>query len=270
MYAAKSGAALDSNDVEESIVQHDVHDSFNWNLTMARGGPDANPFVAAVVQSPTGTTTTSPQPTTMTSKSSSSGQPSSTILMAHGIMAAVAFALLFPIGGIVIRIANFSGLVWVHAAIQTIAFLVYTAAFGLGIYIATKLNYIGQYHPIIGIVVFGLLVFQPALGLLHHRKFKKTYSRNLWSFAHLGIGRVAIILGIVNGGLGLLLADNAGTHWIIAYSVVAGVFGLAYIATAVMGEAKKAKEPKQSGARGEKGSDRDYSMESASPLEQQR
>lgn len=192
----------------------------------------------------------------------------SMILMAHGIMAAVAFALIFPIGGIIIRVANFTGLTWVHAAIQALGFLVFVAAFGLGIYIANTLHLFGNHHPIIGIVVFGILVFQPVLGLLHHMAFKKTGKRGIWSYAHLGIGRIAIILGIINGGLGLRLADNAATHWLIAYGVIAGVFGVAYIASAVFGEAKRSKAKKGSSMNERKGSDRDASMESASPVEQ--
>lgn len=187
-------------------------------------------------------------------------------LMAHGIMAAVAFAIIFPIGGIIIRLANFTGLTWVHAAIQAIGFLVFTAAFGLGIYVARNLDLLSNHHPIIGIVVFSILVFQPILGLLHHMAFKKTGKRGVWSFAHIGIGRVAIILGIINGGLGLQLAGNASTHWFIAYSVVGGVFGLAYIASAVFGEVKMAKKKKGELGVG-KNSDRDVSMESENPRE---
>lgn len=187
--------------------------------------------------------------------------------MAHGVMAAVAFAIIFPIGGIIIRVANFSGLPWIHGAIQIVAFLVYTAAFGLGIYIARTLNLISNHHPIIGIVVFGILIFQPILGVLHHRTFKKTGRRGALSFAHIGIGRVAIILGIINGGLGLKLTNNAKQHWIIAYSVVAGVLGLAYIASAVFGEIKMSKDKKRSGFDEKRGSDRDGSIESAIPLQ---
>lgn len=281
IYGAREGTALNSDDVEESIVQHDLYGDFEWDLTAAKGGSDVNPFVSTATNNSAGTDTTTPQTTTTTpssqgsmSSSSSSSSSSQTprnfpmILMAHGIMAAVAFALLFPIGGIIIRVASFSGLPWVHAAIQIVAFLVYTAAFGLGIYIATELDYLSNHHPIIGIVVFAILALQPALGLLHHRKFHQTGRRSIWSYAHLGIGRVAIILGIINGGLGLRLAGNAERHWLIVYGVVAGVFGLAYIAAAVFGESKKARENKGPVLGRGKGSDRDASMESAIPLEQ--
>lgn len=43
-----------------------------------------------------------------------------------------------------------------------------------------------------------------------------------------------MIIGIVNGGLGLQLGD-APTRYIIAYSVVAGVTSIIYVASIVFG-----------------------------------
>ena len=60
------------------------------------------------------------------------------MLVAHGAIAAIAFVILFPFGAIAIRLASFTGLVWVHAAFQGFAYLLYIVAFGLGIYIARE------------------------------------------------------------------------------------------------------------------------------------
>lgn len=62
------------------------------------------------------------------------------ILMAHGILASLAFVILFPSGAIAIRLLSFPGLVWLHAGIQVFAWLTYIAAFGLGIYLATNMR----------------------------------------------------------------------------------------------------------------------------------
>merc|ERR1712014_415132 len=56
------------------------------------------------------------------------------MVTAHGALAALAFVGLFPIGGILIRLASFTGLVWVHAALQLVAYAIYIAAFGLGVW----------------------------------------------------------------------------------------------------------------------------------------
>lgn len=83
-----------------------------------------------------------------------------------------------------------------------------------------------------GTVVIAALILQPIFGFLHHRRFKATQQRTIWSHIHVWYGRVLILLGIVNGGLGLHLSrgtpaySKAGT---IAYSVLAGVVGLALV-----------------------------------------
>jgi hypothetical protein len=68
------------------------------------------------------------------------------ILVAHGVMAALAFVILFPFGAISIRLMSFPGLVWFHAAFQVLAYVVYIVAFGMGIWMATNLGYVSILH----------------------------------------------------------------------------------------------------------------------------
>lgn len=100
--------------------------------------------------------------------------------LAHGVLASLAFVAFFPIGGIIIRVANFTGLVWIHAALQGLGYAIFIAAFGLGVYVASEEGYLSDYHPIIGIVLFVVLFFQPLSGFLHHRLFKKYGGRTAW------------------------------------------------------------------------------------------
>lgn len=67
------------------------------------------------------------------------------MLIAHGTLAALAFVVFFPVGAIAIRLASFTGIVWIHAAFQTFAYLVYIAAFGLGVYIANELDLVSTF-----------------------------------------------------------------------------------------------------------------------------
>ena len=62
------------------------------------------------------------------------------MLIAHGVLACLAFVIFFPMGAIAIRLASFPGVVWLHAAFQIFAYLVYIAAFGLGVYIASGMD----------------------------------------------------------------------------------------------------------------------------------
>jgi len=167
------------------------------------------------------------------------------MLIAHGVLASLAFVILFPAGAIAIRLASFPGVVWFHAAFQVFAYLVYIAAFGLGVYIASGMEMLDHYHPIIGIVVFILVFLQPFLGFVHHLLFKKHQSRTLWSYVHIWLGRVAITLGIINGGLGLQWADSmhmSSKSGSIAYAVIAIHVWLAWVAASVYGERKKQKK----------------------------
>jgi hypothetical protein len=166
------------------------------------------------------------------------------IITAHAVLATLAFGFFFPVGGIMIRLASFPGLWWVHGLFQIFGFLLYTAAFGIGIWMTKNFYTLNDAHPIIGIVLFALLAFQPLLGILHHKQFKRYNKRTIWSYGHIWFGRIAIILGIVNGGLGLGLAKRTGfmapsEGAVIGYSVVAGFFGLAYILAAIFGERKR-------------------------------
>lgn len=63
-----------------------------------------------------------------------------TFLKAHGILACMAFVILFPFGAIMVRLLSFPGLAWLHAAFQIFAYCVYIAAFGIGVYIRNNVE----------------------------------------------------------------------------------------------------------------------------------
>jgi len=196
------------------------------------------------------------------------------IITAHAVLAALAFGFFFPVGGIMIRLGSFPGLWIVHGLFQMFGLVLYTAAFGIGIWMCRNFYTLNDAHPIIGIALFALLAFQPLLGFLHHVFFKRHGVRTIWSYGHIWFGRIAIILGIVNGGLGLGLAKRTGfmapsEGVVIGYSVIAGFFGLAYILAAIYGERKRgrsaaaAHEAPSKG--GESGSERERSPRDAAP-----
>jgi hypothetical protein len=97
---------------------------------------------------------------------------------------------------------------------------------------------ITEAHPIIGIVLFIAIFFQPILGFLHHSNFKRFQDRTGFSHGHIWLGRIIITLGIINGGLGFQLAGN--TPWgPILYGVVAGLVWCIYVASIVIGERRR-------------------------------
>jgi hypothetical protein len=176
------------------------------------------------------------------------------IVIAHGVLAALAFVLLFPVGSILVRLGTFRGVWLVHGIFQLFAYIVYIVAFGLGVWMVNNMPYnlLDTYHPIIGITLFVLLFFQPILGYVHHVKFKRHSRRTVWSYGHLWLGRIVITLGMINGGLGMLLASDAPAFLsfrptqgqVIAYGVITGIMWLAWVTAAVVGERRRKKVPK--------------------------
>ncbi|EMC94910.1 hypothetical protein BAUCODRAFT_518299 [Baudoinia panamericana UAMH 10762] len=166
------------------------------------------------------------------------------MITAHAVLATLAFGFLFPVGGIMIRLASFPGLWWVHGLFQIFAYILYIAAFAIGVYMATNMRMLHLAHPTIGIILFVVLLFQPFLGFAHHFMFKKHSRRVVWSYGHIWLGRIAITLGIINGGLGLQLAQRTRAFApsqgvIIGYAVAAGIVWLIYVASAIYGEVKR-------------------------------
>lgn len=142
-----------------------------------------------------------------------------------------------------IRLCHSPSTLWAHAGLQIGAYVMYTAAVGLGIYIALNPN-LGELqdkHPIIGLSLFGLLLFQAPAGWMHHLGYKKYGGRTLWSYIHLWIGRVAIPLGIVNAGFGFILSGTTGTGP-TAYAAVAAIIWAAYLVSVVIGEQQRRKK----------------------------
>ncbi|GKT83456.1 integral membrane protein [Colletotrichum tofieldiae] len=85
-----------------------------------------------------------------------------------------------------------------------------------------------------------MLAIQPFLGVAHHKYYKKNQTRGIVSHAHIWYGRALMVLGIINGGLGLELASSSRAY-VIAYSVIAAIIGVAWIGSAVWGEMRRSK-----------------------------
>lgn len=162
------------------------------------------------------------------------------VLIVHATLMGAAFVLFMPLGVFLIRLTSFKGLVWAHAGIQVFAYIVALAAFGLGAWLATVSGQwsAGNGHPIIGTIVIGLLILQPVLSYVHHVIYAKEHRRTFWITAHIWYGRALLVLGVINGGLGLQLSDNT-VKGEIAYGVIAGVMFLLYVAVLAISYGRK-------------------------------
>lgn len=176
--------------------------------------------------------------------------------MVHGIFACLAWAFIFPLGGIMIRLCSFRRLLWAHALLQIFGLCVYTVAVGLGIElgISPRHWWIKDKHAIIGLTIYGLFLLQAASGYIHHLMFKKYISRTLWSHIHLWTGRVCITLGMINAGFGFHLRKQGYESWkVILYTACAVLVWIAYVSSAVIGEWRKKRQVEQAALEGESG-----------------
>ncbi|KAA8651672.1 cytochrome b561 domain-containing protein [Aspergillus tanneri] len=160
-------------------------------------------------------------------------QGPSMALAAHGVILSIAFVALFPCFAISIHISYAKTVPRIHSPLQLVSVAFANTGVGLGIYFGVTANKIGSCHSIIGLLVMGFLtLFQLLMGLVQHIHFQRTGGKSLFTYMHRWLGRLIIVLGIVNGGIGFLATkdqgDAAPAGAIVVYSVVAGVVGVAY------------------------------------------
>ena len=172
----------------------------------------------------------------------------------HACIMSIVFIVLFPLGAISIHLpidrVPFlrntylkKKVTAIHAPIQLLGLVLMLAGMALGVRLALDLDYLtlptqSKYaHPVIGLVVVcTIVVFQPILGTLQHMYFKKTGRKSIYAYMHRWIGRGAIILGIINNGLGFQLAMNdiyIPNSSLIRNFVLAGLLALIWFALVI-------------------------------------
>ena len=245
IHAYKSGSALNSQDPNETIQQHDGDYTFSLDLTSGTGGSSQNPFVQAQASASSGSspsqTGTSPSATRSVSapiasspgsntgaSGTTSTDNSSTLTLAHGVIMSLLFIGLFPIFSLTLYLPTAKKVRFIHGPLQIFSVVLLIVGMALGIVLGMRINELDGYHMVIGFIVVAVMVlFQPALGIYQHLHYSRTGTRSTFGMVHRWLGRSMIALGIVNGGLGLLTAGNTGGY--IPYAVVAAIMAVLYI-----------------------------------------
>jgi len=167
---------------------------------------------------------------------------------AHACMMSIVFLVLYPLGAISLHLPlphflrKIRIVPSVHAPIQILGLAMMIGAMGLGINIARELDYLSGDIPVPAHVVIGLLatsmiiLIQPAMGILQHLHYRKTGGTSIWGYIHRWNGRVAIILGMINQGLGFQLV-GIGTivhkHSLVRNFAILGVLASIWFALAM-------------------------------------
>jgi hypothetical protein len=113
-----------------------------------------------------------------------------------------------PHGAMIIQVMPWTNKVTrLYAPIQALTLAMILFGMGVGIYLSVTTTKISYYHPIIGFIYVGrLLLFQPLVGLYSHVHFQGTGAKSVLAYVHCWWGRIMVILGIINSGLGFRLA----------------------------------------------------------------
>jgi hypothetical protein len=76
------------------------------------------------------------------------------------------------------------------------------------------------------------MLLMPWFGYWHHKRYRVLRKKTAWTYTHVWFGRVLMLLGIANGGLGFSLAyGDVGYSrtGMIVYAAFAGVSGIVLI-----------------------------------------
>ncbi|RAH77141.1 CBD9-like protein, partial [Aspergillus japonicus CBS 114.51] len=244
IWAYHTGRALNSSSVQETLTIHSDMGSTTLDLSHAQfsaaenNSTDLNPFALTSTQPPTPQTGNDTHPQTKTRA----------ILIVHGTLMATAFLLGFPLFALPIPLGVQYNIATRHAPLQLFTLALVITGLGTGVYLATTVSTLKHAHPVIGLILVGVLVlFQPVAGYLQHRHWKREAAKSVFGYVHRWVGRGAIILGMVNGGLGFGLAGrgmggvgsrNVPVAAVVVYSVVAGVVFVGYVVGVVWGKTK--------------------------------
>ena len=150
--AWRRGNSLATTSRSAGLVQHDDTVVFEFDLTKAALAADSNPFVAAPATDPGGGGNTGGGSGGGGSEGDGDGvtvvatDSNNTILVAHGVIMAIVFVILYPLGALLMPTL---GRWWAHAGFQAVVWLLMWAGFGLGIKYAKYLNIVSPFpHPI--------------------------------------------------------------------------------------------------------------------------
>ncbi|KAK3937408.1 hypothetical protein QBC46DRAFT_392792 [Diplogelasinospora grovesii] len=211
IYATGPVGFVGSDDGDAPIGYHANYGSFTVDMTQAVGRAEAPVINAATSES---------SAFVVLGSNAQQGKRDWAAAF-HAVIMVLVFVGLMPMGVAMLRIGR-----WVrwHGINQGVAALGVIVGAGLGIYISRRYNRsksFGTPHQIVGLVVLLAVVVQFCLGFWHHRIFKRTQQTTKLAPWHVWLGRVVIVVGILNAFLGFPLALAPGYNYILAGLVIA-------------------------------------------------
>ncbi|CAI9298566.1 unnamed protein product [Lactuca saligna] len=148
--------------------------------------------------------------------------PYSDLKRIHGILNAVGWGVLLPIGVMIARYLRHVGRLWLyaHSSIQLSGFIIGLAGIITGLILNGRIDINVAKHKAIGIIIITLGCLQVIAILIRPSKDSKV--RKYWNWYHHNVGRLLILFAIFNVFYGIYLA-HAGSEWNVTYGVFLGI-----------------------------------------------
>ncbi|KAI9814681.1 MAG: hypothetical protein M1832_005680 [Thelocarpon impressellum] len=195
IFALGPGQDLNSDSKQANLRRHENYGSFTMDMKEATADSDAK------------------VPTDFSKMSGAS--PTSalkfdfyTASKVHAIFMAFSFVVLLPLGVMWLRYFGKITLHWLNNMVAVVCILV---GMGLGVKASMQYNKSKSFtapHQIIGFIVVAFVAIQPIGGFIHHRMYKMTQRKSPIGMAHRIGGAIIILLGMVNGAVGLNFAGS--------------------------------------------------------------
>jgi len=138
----------------------------------------------------------------------------------------IVFVLLLPFGSLLLRVWHkIKG----HIIVQSLALVLFCMAFAGGCVVSQEYNkskHFNSAHQIIGILLLLAFFTQLALGVTHHRVYKKEQRKTVMGKVHRFLGPGIIFFGLVNGGIGF--SFSGATFLAIPYVIIILLFIILY------------------------------------------
>lgn len=143
----------------------------------------------------------------------------------HGVIMSLAFILIFPSGALLMSLLRRKGVLF-HAGVQTFGLFLAIVGLGTGVYVSRQYNRSRGFatgHQALGSFIFAVLFVQAGLGLTQHRIFRRTKQETIFGIVHRFLGPAAIVLALVNGGLGLDLAGRLASAQCAQHTIITDI-----------------------------------------------
>lgn len=154
------------------------------------------------------------------------------LIMLHGVFMVVGWGILLQMGAFIARYFRKHDPTWFHLhRVCQVLGLLFTVGGLVCAVESVRFDDFKFAHGALGLFIMIVGLLQPLNAIIRPHKEKgerRTLKRKIWEAFHINIGRVALILAVVEISLGLLQAQSFIGHH-IAWHVYVGVFLLAYI-----------------------------------------